>query len=185
MATPNDSRNRTVVPATDLAAVIQPLIEELRKNQPPPANEFDVGDALSALRTDVSRTIGISEGAVTRRLWGICNGDTLSIDADYADAILEALGTSIWLEDLPVFPSTLAAARDLTDIHTDLSGFEHERFARSLYNFSMAFLEESAPDETRRRVRHGRDRRRAAKAGLTLDQLLRREARESRKQVAA
>lgn len=117
---------------------------------------------MASVINDVRRTLDVSEDAVYRRLWNIEARESASTGLRLAEAFLDAF--DVPLVDIPVLPRTLTGAREMVDAWMeDLSPLERGRFARTLWNFSMAYINESADPETKERQRKNAQQKTEAK----------------------
>lgn len=154
-----------VVPTPDLHDLLEPMfvkIEDTYGGKP-----YNVGMVLDAgpfahIYTQVAELTNTSYENVKRRVWAIRNKSSLGTDIAIADAFLLAIDETLGGSNLPVLPTSFAAALEMAEVHFELRGEEIgkkeiEKLAHMMMNFSRAYIRESADPETIAHIKRHND----------------------------
>lgn len=145
-----------VVPTGDLALLVDRWIDahggvaQIGTAQArPSADGVKRQSALQTLATEVARRLGKAPDTTTRTLRKIRVRLAPTTRADLADVVCLAMNDPGSYQQLPHFPTALPDAREMVAAYhwaadLDLSDIEHRRLARSLLNFSKAYLAETS-----------------------------------------
>lgn len=173
------SDDHYVVSTPDFAALLVPLLEQLRAEHETAYDCRGTTDdgklgAFASLATDVGRALDITKEAVIRRLFDIRKLRRITTGLDFVDAVLIYFDIRLDDADLPIFPATVQTARAMIAVrYPRMPVSERNRLARQLHKFSRAYLDAAAPQETHDYV------------ALELEKTHRRRARRAAREAAA
>jgi hypothetical protein len=141
--TPGVPSAAEIIPTSLLADVLKPHIDNIARTL-----QRDV--AFDVIARRVAQILGVVDvETVIRRVDRIYNERTRTTTLEIADALLCAVGSELTLENLPVLPNGIKAARLMVATYDEtavengaqaLGVVEGEKLARSLTHFSSGFL---------------------------------------------